>query len=79
MKSDGYMREFKISELRGLGMASKTSILDIFLVLVSELIVVVNLFEYWSVPITADHCGHIPGMYLCVYVKVYVLLHIWHW
>ena len=32
------------------------------LVLVSEFVVVVILSEWWSVPTTANHCGHIPGM-----------------
>ena len=31
------------------------------LVLVSEFVVMVILSEWWSVPATADHCGHIPG------------------
>ena len=31
------------------------------LVLVSEFVVVVILSEWWSVPITADHCGHISA------------------
>ena len=34
------------------------------LVLVSEFVVVAILSEWWSGPITADHCGHIPGMIL---------------
>ena len=32
------------------------------LVLASEFVVVVILSEWWSVPTTADHCGHIPGL-----------------
>ena len=32
------------------------------LVLVSEFVVVVILSEWWSVPTTADHCGHIPAL-----------------
>jgi len=33
----------------------------IMVVLVGELLVVVNLFEYWLLPTTADHCGPIPA------------------
>ena len=33
------------------------------LVLVSEFVVVVILSEWWSVPTTADYCGHISGTY----------------
>ena len=29
------------------------------LVLVGGFVVVVSLFEHWSLPTTADHCGHI--------------------
>ena len=38
------------------------------LVLVSEFVVVVFLSEWWSVPTTADHCGHIN--YQHIYVKL---------
>ena len=35
------------------------------LVLVSEVVVVAVLSEWWLVPTTADHCGHIPD---CIYI-----------
>ena len=44
--------------------ASKTISIFIhadILVLVSELLVVVILSEWWSGPTTADRCWHIPG------------------
>ena len=40
------------------------------LVLVSEFVVVVILSEWWLVLTTANHCGHIPGMYVSKEVRV---------
>ena len=56
------MIQFKIYEARDLEMATKAIIhADIFLVLVGECVVhvVVNLFEYWSVPATVGTSLHI--------------------
>ena len=36
------------------------------LVPIRKFLVVVILSEWWLVPITADHCGHISGV--CVYI-----------
>ena len=41
------------------------------LVLVSEFVVVVILSEWWSLPTTADHCGHIPG-YCIKFLHIYI-------
>ena len=53
-----------------------------------ELVVVVVaiLFEWWSVPTTADHCGYIPDSSLkfliftyacvCMYVRTYVCIYV---
>ena len=38
----------------------RTFIYDDILVLVSEFVEVVILFQWWSVPTTTDNCGHIP-------------------
>ena len=52
------MKEFKIFEARGLAR------LSILIHVVGEFVVVVNLFECWSVSTAADHCGHIlEGMH----------------
>ena len=40
-----------------------------FLVLVCEFVVVAILSEWWSLPSTTDHCGHIP---VNTYVNVLV-------
>ena len=42
------------------------------LVLISEFVVVVILSEWWSVPTTADHCGHISAI-VCTCVYTYIL------
>ena len=65
------MIQFKISEARNLGMATETIIhANIFLVLVGECVVhvVVNLFEYWSVPVTVDTSLHMQYVTLILYV-----------
>ena len=32
--------------------------------LIGEFLVVANFHAWWLVPTTADHCGHIPGIYV---------------